>query len=133
MRMYETIVTRLEYVGTDAASGEPDERAATALLSFKQRRKIHIHVPENLRLEGHSIENCRDIQLDALDPAEIARPAAATADELRLVECDPIRSNHRRPVAPLPRADRDPTTFVRRIHPLVNIFTTFFAWGGSRA
>ena len=132
MRMYETIITRLKSVGTDAASGAPDERAATALLSFNQRRKIHIHVPENLRLEGHSID-CRDIQLDALDPAEIARPAAATADELRLVECDPIRSNHRRPVAPLPRADRDPTTFVRRIHPLVNILTTFFAWGGSRA
>ena len=132
MRVYETIVTGLKSVGTDAASGAPDERAATPLLSFKQRRKIHTHVPENLRLEGRSID-CRDIQLDALDPAEIARPAAATADELRLVECDPIRSNHRRPVAPLPRADRDPTTFVRRIHPLVNVLTTFFAWGVSRA
>ena len=62
MRMYETIVTRLKSVGTDAASGEPDERAATALLSFNQRRKIHIHVPENLRLEGHSID-CRRIGL----------------------------------------------------------------------
>jgi hypothetical protein len=132
MRMYETIVTRLKSVGTDAASGEPDERAATALLSFNQRRKIHIHVPENLRLEGHSID-CHDIQLDALDPAEIARPAAATADELRLVECDPIRSNHRRPVAPLPRADRDLTTFVQRIHPLANILMTFSAWGVSHA
>ena len=131
MRVYETIVTGLKSVGTDAASGAPAERAATPLLCFNQRRKIHIHVPENLRLEGHSIENCRDI--DALDPAEIARPTAATADELRLVECDPIRSNHRRPVAPLPRADRDLTTFVQRIHPLANILMTFSAWGVSHA
>jgi len=56
----------------------------------------------------------------------------ATADQL-LVECDPIRSNHRRPVAPLPQANRDPTTFVQRIHILVNILMMFSAWGVSHA
>lgn len=29
--------------------------------------------------------------------------------------------------------DRDTATFVRRIYPLVNILTTFFAWGVSHA
>jgi len=29
--------------------------------------------------------------------------------------------------------DRDTATFVRRVYPLVNILTTFFAWGVSHA
>jgi len=30
-------------------------------------------------------------------------------------------------------ANRDPATFVQRVYPLVNILTTFFAWGVSHA
>jgi hypothetical protein len=41
--------------------------------------------------------------------------------------------NDHRPVAPLPRTDRDRATFVKRVYLLVNILTMFLAWGVSHA
>src|SRR5262245_23197041 len=121
MRVYEAIVKGLESVGTDAASGPH---------GLKHSGKIYIHVPEGLTPEGLSMENCRDLRIDVPDPTEIA---GATADALRLIGCDPIRGNDRRSIAPLSRTSRDSTTFVQRVYLLINILTTFFAWGVSHA
>jgi hypothetical protein len=131
MCVYEAIAKELESVGTDTASGGADVKIASPPLGLKHSRKIHIDVPEDLTLEGQSIESCRDIRIDVPDPAEIARVVGATADALRLIGCDPIRGNDRRPVVPLSRTNRDPTTFVQRVYPLANILMTLFAWGVS--
>jgi hypothetical protein len=36
-------------------------------------------------------------------------------------------------LGPKHSTDRDTATFVRRVYPLINILTTFFAWGVSHA
>ena len=57
-------------------------------LAFEGRPgPVHIHVPEDLTLEGQSVDNYRDVRLDVRpvlpDPAEIAAAAAAIAEALR--------------------------------------------------
>jgi acetolactate synthase-1/2/3 large subunit len=57
-------------------------------LAFEGRPgPVHIHVAEDLTLEGQSVENYRDIRLNVRpvlpDPAEIARAAATIANALR--------------------------------------------------
>jgi acetolactate synthase I/II/III large subunit len=57
-------------------------------LAFEGRPgPVHIHVPEDLTLEGQSVDNYRDIRLDVRpvlpDPREIAAAAGAIADALR--------------------------------------------------
>jgi acetolactate synthase-1/2/3 large subunit len=57
-------------------------------LAFADRPgAVHIHVPEDLTLAGHSVENYRDIRLVIKpllpDPAQIAAAAGAIADALR--------------------------------------------------
>src|SRR6516165_8803306 len=56
-------------------------------LAFEGRPgPVHIHVAEDLTLEGQSVENYRDIHLDVKpvlpDPAAVAAAAAAIADAL---------------------------------------------------
>jgi acetolactate synthase I/II/III large subunit len=74
-------------------------------LAFEGRPgPVHIHVAEDLTLEGQSVENYRDIQLKVRpvlpDPAEIARAAGTIANALRqrksvimLIGFGAIRSN----------------------------------------
>jgi acetolactate synthase I/II/III large subunit len=57
-------------------------------LAFEGRPgPVHIHVPEDLTLEGQSVDNYRDVRLDVRpvlpDPAEIATAAGAIAEALR--------------------------------------------------
>jgi acetolactate synthase I/II/III large subunit len=74
-------------------------------LAFEGRPgPVHIHVAEDLTLEGQSVENYRDLRLNVRpvlpDPAEIARAAATIANALRqrksvimLIGFGAIRSN----------------------------------------
>jgi acetolactate synthase I/II/III large subunit len=74
-------------------------------LAFEGRPgPVHIHVPEDLTLEGQSVDNYRDIRLDVQpvlpDQAEIARAAGIIANALRqrksvimLIGFGAIRSN----------------------------------------
>jgi acetolactate synthase-1/2/3 large subunit len=74
-------------------------------LAFQGRPgPVHIHVAEDLTLEGQSVNNYRDIELNVRpvlpDPAEIVRTASAIADALRqhksviiLIGFGAIRSN----------------------------------------
>src|SRR5262249_61141005 len=126
-RVSKAIEKGLESGGTDAVSGRGDKKNASPH-GLKHSKKIYIHVPGGLTPEGLSMENCRALRIDVPAPTEIA---GATADALRLIGCDPIRGNDRRSIAPLSRTSRDSTTFVQRVYLLINILTTFFAWGFS--
>jgi len=110
MRVYEAIVKGLQFVGVDAAFGGAGENAAS-LSPLKHPTKIKAVVV-----------------------------AGAIADVLRQrkpvimsIGLGAIRINDHSPVAPLPRTNRDPATFVQRVYRLVNILAMFFAWGVSHA
>lgn len=110
MRMYEAIVKGLQFVGVDAGFGGANENVANPL-ALKHSSKMKSVVI-----------------------------ATATADVLRqrgpvilFIGLGATRINDDSPVAPLPRINRDPVTFVQRVYPVVIILAVFFAWGISHA
>jgi len=104
MRVYGLTLKGLEFGRVDAAFGGAGENAAS-LLALKYPSKIKLVAVADV--------------LGQRKPVIIGFGA--------------IRINDHRPVAPLPRTDRDRATFIKRVYLLVNILTMFLAWGVSHA
>jgi hypothetical protein len=109
MRVYELIGKALEFAGV-ASPFDAGENTAS-LLALKHPGKI---------------------KLVAIAGA-IASVLGQHRPVIMFIEFGAIRINDHRPVAPLPRTDRDRATFVKRVYLLVNILTMFLAWGVSHA
>jgi hypothetical protein len=109
MRVYEVIVKWLEFVGVDAAFGAGEN--AASVLALKHPGKIKLVAVAGV----------------------IASVLGQQKPVIMFIGFGAIRINDHRPVAPLPRTDRDRATFVQRVYPLVNILTMFLAWGVSHA
>jgi len=108
MRVYELIGKALEFAGV----ASPFDAGDTAsLLALKHPGKI---------------------KLVAIAGA-IASVLGQHRPVIMFIGFGAIRINDHRPVAPLPRTDRDRATFVKRVYLLVNILTMFLAWGVSHA
>jgi hypothetical protein len=106
MRLYEAIVKGLQFVGVDAGFGGANENAAN-LLALKHSSKIKSVVIADVLRQGRPV--------------------------ILFIGSGAIRINDYSPVAPLPRFNRDPVTFVQRVYPVVSILAMFFAWGVSHA
>ena len=109
MRLYELIGKALEFAGV-ASPFDAGENTAS-LLALKHPGKI---------------------KLVAIAGA-IASVLGQHRPVIMFIGFGAIRINDHRPVAPLPRTDRDRATFVKRVYLLVNILTMFLAWGVSHA
>jgi hypothetical protein len=109
MRVYELLVKGLEFVGVDTEIGGAGKDAAI-LFPLKHLSKIKLVVVAG-----------------ALDVLGQRRPI------IMFIGFGATRINDYRPVAPLPRNNRDRATFVQRVYTLVNNLTMFFAWGLSHA
>ena len=109
MRVYELIGKALEFAGV-ASPFDAGENTAS-LLALKHPGKIKL--------------------------VAIAGAIASVLGQHRLVIMfigfGAIRIKDRHPVPPLRGTNRDPTPFVERVYPLVNILTMFLAWGVSHA
>ena len=103
MRVYELIGKALEFAGV-ASPFDAGENTAS-LLALRHPSKIKL--------------------VAVADVLGQRRPV--------IIGFGAIRINDHRPVAPLPRTDRDRATFVKRVYLLVNILTMFLAWGVSHA
>jgi hypothetical protein len=110
MRLYEAIVKGLQFAGVDAGFGGANENAAN-LLALKHSSTIKSVV----------------IAAAIADVFRQRRPV------ILFIGSGAIRINDYSPVAPLPRFNRDPVTFVQRVYPVVSILAMFFAWGVSHA
>ena len=107
MRVYDLIGKALEFAGV-ASPFDAGENTAS-LLALKHPGKIKL--------------------------VAIAGAIASVLGQHRpvIIGFGAIRINDHRPVAPLPRTDRDRATFIKRVYLLVNILTMFFTWGVSHA
>jgi hypothetical protein len=108
--MREAIIIALVCLGLDAAFGGAGENAASPL-ALKHSTRIK----------------------PVVVPGVIADVLRQHKPVIMFVGFGAIHINDRRPFAPLPRTNRDLATFVQRVYPLVNVLTTFFAWGISHA
>jgi acetolactate synthase-1/2/3 large subunit len=79
--------TKRSYFLDDIAKTCDVVEGAVTLAYADRPGPVHIHVAEDLTLEGQSVDNYRDIRLDVkpvlLDPAQIAAAAGAIAEALR--------------------------------------------------
>ena len=109
MRVYELIGKALEFAGV-ASPFDAGENTAS-LLALKHPGKI---------------------KLVAIAGA-IASVLGQHRPVIIFIGFGAIRIKDRHPVPPLRGTNRDPTPFVERVYPLVNILTMFLAWGVSHA
>lgn len=108
MRVYKAIAKGLEFVGVDAVFGGTGENAA------------------NLSALKHSTK---------IEPVVVAHAAADMLCQHSPISIGlgAISINGDSVIAPLPRINRDPVTFVQRVYPVVSILAMFLAWGASHA
>jgi hypothetical protein len=109
MRVYDVIVKGLEFVGVDAAFGAGEN--AASVLAVKHPGKIKLVAVAGV----------------------IASVLGQQKPVIMFIGFGAIRIKDRHPVPPLRGTNRDPTPFVERVYPLVNILTMFLAWGVSHA